>query len=245
MLSLYQKQEDVYLFNDISNYIFFVQNLEEDKESLESCAKNLIALISKEFGFSLSKSIIILFSMDTRRIRIQPGNSLETLFTYSISSLMITNLQSLMRREDYYGALIQFIEDVNNIYYRQYPSNVIWAKTLYSIKNGEIMMSSNKTHFIYDEKNYIKDGNDSSRMKALYKLQEDMFLNNNIKTYFFLVEIIYETYKSLNTIAVNIYNSIYNEFGFTLKNSIIAIFSIKSNKIIIISGDDIEVFFLQ
>ena len=245
MLSLYQKQEDVYLFNDISNYIFFVQNLEEDKESLESCAKNLIALISKEFGFSLSKSIIILFSMDTRRIRIQPGNSLETLFTYSISSLMITNLQSLMRREDYYGALIQFIEDVNNIYYRQYPSNVIWAKTLYSIKNGETMISSNKTHFIYDEKNYIKDGNDSSRMKFLYQMQEDIFFNNNIKNYIFLVDNIYDTYEALNTFTNKIYNFIYKEFGFTLQNSIIAIFCIKSNLVKLKLGNDLQIYFIE
>ena len=197
MLSLYQKQEDVYLFNDMSNYIFFVSNVEEDKETLDICANNLIALISEEFGFSLSKSIIILFSMDTRRIRIQPGTSLETLFSQPIASQMITDLQNLMRSEDYYGALIQFIEDVNYYYYRKYPSNVIWAKTLYSIKNGEIMIPSNKTHFFYDEKNFIKDGNDSSRMEFLYQMQQDMLFNNNIKSYFFLVENINTNYESL------------------------------------------------
>ena len=185
ILSLYQKQEDIYLFNDISNYIFFVQNVDETIESMHRCAKNLIALISEEFGFSPSKTVILLISMDTRRIRTHSGDGLKTLFTDSVSSQMITNIQNLMKIEDYYGASVKFIEDVNYYHSRQYPSDVLWAKTLYSIKNGEIMLPSHKKHFIYDEKNYIKDGNDSSRMKALYQLQEDMFLNNNIKTYFF------------------------------------------------------------
>ena len=246
MQYLYQMQENLYLYEGILNYIILVDNIDENKEDLKTCAKNVISLISKEFGFSLSNSIIALFSMNTRRIRIQPGDILEKIFDNTASSKMIENMRTYMINQNYYDALVHFIQDVDNYYYRKNPSKVIWAKTLYAIRIGKIIMPFNKAHLIFDENNYIKDENDSSRMFSLYHKQENLYLKNNINNYIFLIENIDESEEILETCAKKIKSSISNSFGFfSLEKSIIALFSIKSNRIVIYPGNDISDMFFQ
>ena len=116
MLALYAKQEDLYVNNGILNYFFLVENIDEELEGLEKCATNIINYINKEFVFTLKKSIIVLFSMNSKRLRIQPGTELSSKFSQNVCSQMINNLGTYMRSSDYYNALIRLIKDADYYY---------------------------------------------------------------------------------------------------------------------------------
>ena len=117
MQELYKKQEDNYVKNGISNYIFIVNSINENLESLEKVAKNLNKYISRAYPtIDIKKALTVLFSMKTRRIRIQPGENIEKKFSSKKSTEMINNLQSYMRNELYYQALIKLVEDIDYYY---------------------------------------------------------------------------------------------------------------------------------
>lgn len=113
---LYQKQETLYVNFNIYNYIFLVDYIDENLEGLESCAKKINNQLSRKLNSDSSKSLIILFSMSSKRIRIQPGNSLDSKYSTSVSNQMINNLGTYMRSSDYYGAMEKLIEDIEYYY---------------------------------------------------------------------------------------------------------------------------------
>ena len=128
MEMLYEKQDNVYNKTGIQNYIFFVDNIDENEEDLETCAKKISNFISYDFNISVEKSIIVLFSMESRRIRIQPGTELSNNFSETVSTEMINHLGDYMRSEDYYGAIEKLLEDIiyyNNESQTDYLSNII------------------------------------------------------------------------------------------------------------------------
>ena len=243
MLELYKKQENVYVKNGISNYIFIVKNIDEDEEDLKTCATRIMNYIYQKFGLSMSKSIVILFSMDTRRIRIEPGTSIEKIFTSSVSSTMITNLQSFMRSSNYYRALEQFINDVDYYYNKKEPSKDIWEKVSVSINNGKMIVPPNKRHFIFDENNYIKEEINSERMQVLYEKQDNVYIQTGISNYIFLVKYIDEKEEDLENCAKNVMNYISQDFGFTLSKSIVVLFSLESKRIRIQPGNSVSNIF--
>ena len=121
MLDLYEKQEQLYVNDGILNYFFLVENIDEDSEDLETCADNIIKYINKEFLFTLKKSIIVLFSITSKRLRIQPGTELSSKFSENVCDQMIKNLGSYMRSTDYYNALVQVIKDADSYYNKRTP----------------------------------------------------------------------------------------------------------------------------
>ena len=88
-----------------------------------------------------------------------------------------------------------------------------------------------KNYFLYDENNYIKDENDSTRMQTVYKDQSNLYLYDGIQSYIFLVENIDENEEDLETCTQKLENYISNYFHIALYKSIIALFSINSKKI--------------
>ena len=73
MLILYKKQEKLFKKNGIANYIFVVDFLDEKEELIEKAVDNLYNYISNYFNVNMSNSVISLFSMKSRRIRIKLG----------------------------------------------------------------------------------------------------------------------------------------------------------------------------
>ena len=86
MQILYEKLYILYANYSIYNYIFLVDYIDENSQDLESCAKKIINSLSRKFGSSPSKTLVILFSMNSKRIRIQPGTGIESKFSSTISS---------------------------------------------------------------------------------------------------------------------------------------------------------------
>ena len=110
---LYQKQEEIFSKYNISNYIFIVDNLNENLESIEDATFNLCRYLSNYFNISMAESVVALFSMKTRRVRIRTGEITKESITDDEANEMISHLGSYLREEQYYEAWIRLIEDID------------------------------------------------------------------------------------------------------------------------------------
>ena len=95
MKVLYDMQELLSVNYTIFTYIFLVDYIDEKQEDLESCAIKLSVLIFTKFGTLPSNTFISLFSMNSKRLRIQPGGDISSKYTDSISMTMINNFSNL------------------------------------------------------------------------------------------------------------------------------------------------------
>ena len=73
MQTLYEKQKKFYTKHNTSNYIFVIKNLNEKKESIEDATYNICRYLYNEFNIYMEKSVVALFSIETRRVRIRTG----------------------------------------------------------------------------------------------------------------------------------------------------------------------------
>ena len=119
MIELYQKQENVYQKNKISNYIFIADNINEKEEKIEKAADNLYGYIEVNFGIDISNSVIALFSMESRRIRIKIGKETQKHITDRYAQEMIDHLSDFLKKKEYYNALIKLIDDIDEYYNKQ------------------------------------------------------------------------------------------------------------------------------
>ncbi len=118
MRELYERQENIFQKYQISNYIFVADNIDESQESIEDAADSLYRYIENYFEIDISNSVIALFSMETRRVRIKIGDKTQEYITDSEASDMITNVGEYLKKNDYYNAWIKLINDIE--YYRNY-----------------------------------------------------------------------------------------------------------------------------
>lgn len=116
MKVLYQKQNKLFSNYGIPNYIFVVDNHNENSELLTEATHNLAAHLNTEFGVDKNKAIIGYLSIQTRRIKIRTGGTIRKNITDSDAENMINNLKIYLQKENYYQAWIKFIDDIN--YYR-------------------------------------------------------------------------------------------------------------------------------
>ena len=116
MRELYERQENIFQKYQISNYIFVADNIDESQESIEDAADSLYRYIENYFEIDISNSVIALFSIETRRVRIKIGDKTQEYITDSEASDMITNLGEYLKKNDYYNAQIKLINDIE--YYR-------------------------------------------------------------------------------------------------------------------------------
>mgnify|MGYP002625159324 CR=1 FL=1 len=116
MKILYQKQNELFAKYGIPNYIFAVDNHNENSELLTVATHNLAAHLNTEFGIDKNKAIIGYLSIQTRRIKIRTGETIRKNITDLDAENMINNLKSYLQKENYYEAWIKFINDIN--YYR-------------------------------------------------------------------------------------------------------------------------------
>ena len=156
---------------------------------------------SKEFNYNLIRSVFVLFSMNSRRLRIQPGYSIANIFSYNTCTQMINNIVADMRNSDHYNAMNKLIEDIDYYYNKKKPSAVIWEKIINVSESGEMIIPENKRHFIYDEQNYLKEESNNKKMQALYEKQENVYVKNGIANYIFLVDYINEFEEDLEDCA--------------------------------------------
>ena len=109
---LYQKQKELYINYGIPNYIFVVDNHNENSESLTEATHNLAAYLNKEFSIDKNKAIIGYLSIQSRRIKIRTGEIIRKNITDLDAQNMINNLRTYLQKEAYYEAWIKFIDDI-------------------------------------------------------------------------------------------------------------------------------------
>ena len=112
MEALYKKQKDLYETYNIPNYIYAVDNQDENIESITNATSNLAAHLKNEFNTDINNTVIGFFSMKTNQSRIRTGDSLRKIITDKIAGLILIDLQSNLRAKDYYGAWDKLIEYV-------------------------------------------------------------------------------------------------------------------------------------
>ena len=133
---LYQKQEDIFSKYNISNYIFIVDHLNENLESIEDATFNLCRYLSNYFNISMAESVVALFSMETRRVRIRTGEITKESITDDEAEKMIDNLGSYLRGQKYYEAWIKLIEDIDYYYNKYSLSSILQFLIMISILFG-------------------------------------------------------------------------------------------------------------
>ena len=106
MIRLYEKQKSLFLKRNIPNYIFVVENFDEKLESIENGAYDLGQYIYNEFKANIHDSIIALFSIKTRRIRIATRN-------YRLRDklkFIVYYLRDPLRKQNYYEAFLKYYD---------------------------------------------------------------------------------------------------------------------------------------
>jgi len=103
MQALFQKQKEIYDANDkFANFIFIIQNIDEQFYSLEQVAKELSKYLDQECNKCMSNSILALLSMNTRAIWLKIGSMTESKIDDSELDSMIENLAENMKSLEYY-----------------------------------------------------------------------------------------------------------------------------------------------
>ena len=104
------------------------------------------------------------------------------------------------------------------------PITKLWVKVQTYIKEGK-MVVENKTHFIFDELNVTQYQLNSTEMKYLYQKQEELYHNQGISTFIF---IIYNLEDNLSTLQSFLIIDIIMTYKVGIIDSIIAIYIIES-----------------
>ena len=112
MEALYQKQKDLYEKYKTPNYIFAVDNQNENLENRDNATTNLAEHLKSEFNVDKDNAVIGFFSIGTNESRIRAGSILRKTFTDEIGSLILKDLQSNLRDNDYYGAWDKLLDYV-------------------------------------------------------------------------------------------------------------------------------------
>ena len=107
---LYEKRKSFFSKWEASNYIFVVDNFDENIESIEDGDKHLSNYISKEYKVEMMDLLLALFSIKTRRIRIYIGENTKNKLTESKAQEVISSLGDLLRENNYYEAFLKYYD---------------------------------------------------------------------------------------------------------------------------------------
>ena len=105
-----------------------------------------------------------------------------------------------------------------------YPSQVIITEVYNAYKTGKMIVPENNGYFIYDQKNYLKEKKNTTKIKDLYIKQNDIYAKNGIFNYFFIVDNIDEKVESLEDCAIELIRQISIYFNTTSSNTLIALY---------------------
>ena len=90
MQILYEKQKEFYLNYSTSNYIFVMKNLNEKTESLKDATYNLCRYLYNYYNIDMQNSVVALFSIETRRVRIRTGENTKKEITAMNVKILLT-----------------------------------------------------------------------------------------------------------------------------------------------------------
>ena len=117
-----QKQKYLYDKYSIKNYLFIVDDFDSSKETISTLTKNLLNLISRQYG-STSKSIILFMAMDVRKTRIEMGYTLNSYIVDAEASAIIDSMGDYMRSANYYSAFCKALDNIEYYYNHEYSGS--------------------------------------------------------------------------------------------------------------------------
>jgi hypothetical protein len=98
------------------NFYFLVENFDENKESIQDGAFHLSQYLYNNLGVKMEKSVLALFSIETKRVTIRTGEITKKIILDREAEVVISSLKELLQQTNYYEALLK--------YYKQ--STIIW-----------------------------------------------------------------------------------------------------------------------
>ena len=120
------------------------------------------------------------------------------------------------------------------------PSDDIWNKTLSYIEQGKMLIDEKKSHFIFDESNYTQLDIHNPKMQILFEKQGKLFKKHNISNYIFVVDNLNEKEETIENATFNLCKYLYNVYGINMEKSVVALFSIKSRRFRIRTGEKVK-----
>ena len=109
---LYNKQEKLYKYMGIPNYIFIIDNLYTGKESPEDIIYNISNYLYQEYNINVNKSISIIFSIKNKDIIIRRGDLLKDIIKEEEINKTISELKPYLKDNHIYKACNQFIDKI-------------------------------------------------------------------------------------------------------------------------------------
>ena len=113
MKKLYEKQKSFYSKWKTSNYIFVVDNFDESLETIEEGADHLSQYLNNEFEIKMERSVLALFSIQTKRIRIRTGEVTKNSITDKEAQALISSLKDLLVQNNYYEAFLKLYDNLD------------------------------------------------------------------------------------------------------------------------------------
>ena len=138
--------------------------------------------------------------------------------------------------------IISFILIINLII--SLPSDEIWNKTMKYYRENK-MLIFNKKHFIFDEFNYTKLSINDTKMKTLYKKQDEIYILFSVSTFIFLVKHINETEEDLMvTFRANMRENLKN-FGVYINLTLFTVISVDTKQALIYTGSKTKSYYIS
>ena len=113
MKKLNEKQKFFFAKWETPNYIFVVNNFDENLESIEDGVFHLNQYLYKEFKVKMENSIITLISIKTRRIKIKMGEITKNIITDNNAENIIASLKDLFLQKDYYKTILKYYDNLD------------------------------------------------------------------------------------------------------------------------------------
>ena len=126
--ALTSKLSQIFKDYDINTYIFLVDNIDERIEHIENVAFHLEDYLRMRYDIYSSKSIIAVFSIETRRFSIITGRFVRKyILGYWEIYFMVGDIRQSLQNKQYYEFTSKFLE---NVLYYCHKHNVLFYATL-------------------------------------------------------------------------------------------------------------------
>jgi len=113
MINLYEKQKLFFTKWETGNYIFVVDNFNENQEKIQDGAFRLSQYLYNNLGVKMEKSVLALVSIETRRITIRTGEITKESLLDGEAEYIISSLKELFQQSNYYEAFLKYYEKID------------------------------------------------------------------------------------------------------------------------------------
>lgn len=175
MQNLYNKQDKLYKYFGILNYIFIIDNIHSDEESPEDIIYNLCNHLNQEYDININNSISVLFSIKNMEIIIRRGEMLKDIIKEEEINKTITELKIYLKENQYYKACNHIIDKIIFCKISYYVIRLFILVIISLLFNIKVPILS----FFYKDKKNNED-NLSRTISSLKKIKYNQNILNEI-----------------------------------------------------------------